>query len=114
MIVFVAALAVSFTACQNKEIKTITSTRVEKIEKSWDGNSNNSGIIDFVDGKGFLITKKAAERYNTLISIYGKNELPPILKNYEILNEDSKIYLTSEGMTIFIVFSDKFNNGDKE
>lgn len=107
-------MAVNICSCKTKEIKTITPVRIEKIEKSWDGNSNNSGIIDFIDGKGFLVTKKAADRYNALVSIYGKNEVPPIFFDYGIFQEDSKFYLTSEAMTLFILFSDKFNNGDKE
>ena len=78
LIVFAATLAVNASSCKTQEIKTITPVRIEKFEKSWDGNSNNSGIIDFIDGKGFLVTKKAADRYNALVSIYGKNEIPPV------------------------------------
>ena len=101
-----------FVACKTAEIKTIIPPRIVEEQPSWDENTQNSGIIDFIAGKGFLITSKALARYQSLVGLLGAREIPPILPGEGVtIEDDGKVYLTSEAAVHFVVLSDKFKAG---
>jgi len=78
-------------------------------EASFDGNEQNSGIIDFVKEEGWLVTKRTAEKYNFLIEKYGKTITPPIEKNFGLTRKDENLYvLTQEAMVNFALMNQKY------
>lgn len=108
---FVVGLVASLflVSCKTAEIKTIIPPRIVEKEASWDENAQNSGIIDFIPGKGFLVTKKAASRYQALVFLYGAAEVPPILPGEGIsVDENGNLFLSNESMVNFVTLSDKF------
>ena len=110
--VFAFLASFVFIACKTADIKTIIPPRIVEEQPSWDENTQNSGIIEYVEGKGFLITNKALTRYESLIALLGAKEIPPILPGEGVTIEASgKIYLTSEAAVHFVVLSDKFKAG---
>lgn len=83
---------------------------IKYTEPSFDKNEQNSGIIDFISGEGWLITERALYRYNSLIKKYGSSFEPPILENYEIIikyNPNKLIFLSQEGMVKFAIMNQK-------
>ena len=110
--VFAFLASFVFVACKTADIKTIIPPRIVEEQPSWDENTQNSGIIEYVEGKGFLITNKALTRYQSLVALLGAKEIPPILPGEGVTIEPSgKIYLTSEAAVHFVVLSDKFKAG---
>jgi hypothetical protein len=110
--VFAFLASFVFVACKTADIKTIIPPRIVEEQPSWDENTQNSGIIEYVEGKGFLITNKALTRYESLVALLGAKEIPPILLGEGVTIEPSgKIYLTSEAAVHFVVLSDKFKAG---
>jgi hypothetical protein len=110
--VFAFLASFVFVACKAADIKTIIPPRIVEEQPSWDENTQNSGIIEYVEGKGFLITNKALTRYESLVALLGTKEIPPILSGEGVTIEPSgKIYLTSEAAVHFVVLSDKFKAG---
>jgi len=94
-------------------IVTIIPERVEDTEISWDDQNQNGGLLDYVDGKGFEITKKALIRYNSLIFLYGKTQIPPVAENDGVTLENGRIFLSPEAMVNFMTLNKKFKNGVK-
>ncbi len=84
---------------------------IKYTEPSFDNNEQNSGIIDFIPDLGWIITEKAAARYNLLINKFGGDFVPPILPNFGlsiIYNPDKKIILTQEAMVKFAIMNQKY------
>ncbi len=105
-------LSLFLVACKTAQpIKTIIPPRVENVEKSWDGNTQDSGIKGIVLGKGFEVSEKALARYQALVAIYGGQSIPRISADDGILTEGGKIFMSNEAMVNFVVLSDKFRNG---
>ena len=113
--VFVLLLAVNLTGCKvapKEPIKTIVPPRIELTQPSFDGNEQDSGIKDYINGKGFLITKGALSRYQGLVSIYGSKEIPVINPQDGVIsNEDGTFFLSDESMIRFIEYNQKRVNG---
>jgi hypothetical protein len=86
---------------------------VEQKEASWDGDVQNSGLLDYVEGRGFEVTKKALARYNALVFTLGSSLIPPIVQNDGVTIEGERIFLTPEAMVNFITLNQKFKNGRK-
>lgn len=83
---------------------------LEYTRPSFDKNEQNSGIIDFVQGEGWLITDRALSRYNTLIKKFGNSFEPPISENYEVsvkFQPNKAIFLSQEGMVKFAIMNQK-------
>lgn len=78
---------------------------IEDRQPSFDGNEQNSGIIDFFPDKGWLITNNALKRYNILIEKFGKMFEPSINKDYGLIIENNKNYLSSEAMIKFALMN---------
>lgn len=62
---------------------TVRPVVVESPAASWDGTNYNSGFIGWTNGLG-IITAHARDRYNGLISTYGKRFNPPLSADYGI------------------------------
>lgn len=86
---------------ENKPVITDTSP-------SWDGNQQNSGVIQYIDQVGWHITEHAAARYKALSEKYGEMFLPK-LKSGEGLEkqEDGTFVLKNEYMVKFILMNKK-------
>lgn len=112
---FVVLLLVSFlAACSSiDKIPTVIPPVVEDVSPSWDGNKQNSGIIEYVKDKGFLITENAAKRYTELTKIYGPSLVPALQEGEGLIKEDGKIYLPNQYMIEFIMMNQKFKRGEK-
>jgi hypothetical protein len=84
--VIVAAL-LYFAGCSS----TVTPAVVASQQASYDTGGQNSGIIDVLPNQaGVIITPHARDRYNGLISIYGREFLPA-------LQSDDGIYRRADG-----------------
>ena len=106
--------AVSFllSGCGAFRTNPIVPNIIEDATPSWDGEERNSGLLDYIDGKGYLITPNAAGRYNTLVRIYGTKYAPAILEG-DGLTEDpdsENYYLDSQHMVEFMVMNQKFKS----
>ncbi len=111
---FLVSLGVSCAGIKpSPPVVTIVPPRVEDSQISWDGNEQNGGLIDYVEGKGFEITKKALIRYQALVFIYGANMVPPVKSDDGVTIEGERIFLSSEAMVNFMTLNKKFKNGGK-
>lgn len=81
-------------------------------EPSFDKNEQNSGIISFIDGKGWLITERAAARYNKLIELYGKTLTPSIHEGFGLTKYYNNFLLTQEGMVNFALLNQKLKSAN--
>lgn len=75
-------------------------TRVTQSEASFDGNIKDSGIKEYKEGLGFIISDNAADRYTKLC----------IKFSYDIIGLskiDDKNVLTKQGMVRFLELTDK-------
>lgn len=91
--------------CQTKQIETIIPDPIVESQPSWDGEQQNSGLIDYIDGKGFLITKGAAERYTFLTAKFGKELTPEIEPGEGLIPEGVNFILSPEYMEVFMEVS---------
>jgi hypothetical protein len=56
---------------------TVTPHPVQAKQASFDGNTQNSGVVSAAQA-GFIVTENFRAKYNALASMYGKYLLPPI------------------------------------
>ena len=80
--------------------QTFVPLRVHQTEASFDGQSQDSGIKDFVDGKGFVLSNAAVLRYKTLAQKFNEEPIGLFIENN--IN-----YLNNEGMIKFLELNDK-------
>lgn len=113
--VFLAILLLTSSCNFNKTPKTIVPSVVVDTVPSWDGNEQNSGILDFVEGKGWLITPKAAKRYSELSEMYG-NMFEPDLGKAEglVAQEDGNFILPQEYIVKFGLMNQKNKQKPKD
>lgn len=99
-------------SCKTIKEDVIIKPKVEVVDTtpSWDGNEQNSGIIDFVIGKGALITPRAAARYNALIVKYGQMFTPPLKVGDGLTPEGDNFYLDNEHVVKFAEMNRKYKN----
>lgn len=72
---------------------TVRPKVVRNVQPSFDGNKQNSGLIDH-DGLGnAIITPHARDRYNSLLDDYGKLFNPPVNRDDGILPTATNTYL---------------------
>jgi hypothetical protein len=90
---------------------TVTPEPVVATQASYDGAEKNSGVIASAPG-GYIITTSARDRYNALISRYGKEQLPPVKTDFGLTRyvDGQNYFLTKEGMVLFINFSDRYRS----
>lgn len=110
---FAALLVASLflVGCQTKPLTYIPPPIVET-QPSWDGDKQNSGLIDYVDGIGFIITESAASRYTALTAKYGSNLIPPVKIGEGLKPYESNFAINSEYMAIFMELASKEKRGD--
>lgn len=80
--------------------QTLTPPHVTQTQASFDGNDQDSGVKEFVPGKGFVISDAAMARYNDLIIKY-KETLVGLHR------ENGVNYLDNEGMVLFLDLVDR-------
>lgn len=74
--------------------------RVTQAEASFDGNTKDSGVKEYINELGFVISDNAVDRYNKLCIKY----------NYDVVGLskiDNKNILTKQGMVRFLELTDK-------
>lgn len=92
-------------SCKVKQVPTYIPQPIVETQPSWDGVEQNSGLIDFIEGKGFLITKSAAERYTALTAKFGKTLTPNINPGEGLIPYEDKFLLSPEYMSVFMEVS---------
>lgn len=99
---------VSCTSYQaDPKIETIVTPPIEQQQVRFSANNQNAGIIDFVEGSGFIIDKGAAERYSTLVALYGSSLVPPVKVGDGLKETSENFILDSEHMIYFMDLSAK-------
>lgn len=63
---------------------------------SFDGNSQNSGVIGFTDDHYIIITQEKLAQYDALISVYGSKFYPAIKLNDGIQFRNNQILIDKE------------------
>ncbi len=74
---------------------------------SWDGTEQNSGVLDFIEGEGLLITPKAAKRYTALSEKHSKLFLPPLKSGEGLIPKGDNFILPPEYVVKFAVMNKK-------
>lgn len=116
IIFYLLTFGVLLSACSVTKPTTFSPEIEQKIERpidriikdeqpSFDANEQNSGIIDFIDGKGWLITTNAAKRYNTLVELYGKELIPAVEAEFGLSSYYNNFILTQEAMVKFALLN---------
>lgn len=103
-LIYIFAASVFFVGCQTKDITYVPPPIVES-QPSWDGEEQNSGLIDYIEGKGFVITKNAGERYKLLTRKFGQQLTPPVVSGEGLIAHDGNFILSPEYMSIFMEVS---------
>ena len=93
----------SLSSCQTA--KTVIPSPIVDTQPSWDGNEQNSGIIEYVKGGGFSITENAALRYSFLTKTYGSKLSPPLKGGEGLIYKDDLILLPNQYMVEFMTLS---------
>lgn len=115
-ILYLLVFGVFLSACHTTKPTTFSPEVAQKIESpinriikdeqpSFDANEQNSGIIEFIDGKGWLITPNAAKRYNTLVELYGKELVPIVEAEFGLSSYYNNFILTQEAMVKFALLN---------
>lgn len=110
---FIYLLLFSFVSCSSvKKEEIVIKPKIEIVDStpSWDGNEQNSGVINFVAGKGALITPRAAARYNALIVKYGTMFIPILKEGDGLTPEGENFFLDSEHVVKFAEMNRKHKN----
>lgn len=85
-----------FTGCS-----TVVPTPVTDKVASYDGGTQNSGVLESVQG-GFIVTPKFRDRYNALIADYGSDFSPALKEDEGIRKENANFFIDSEHMVKFL------------
>lgn len=103
--IWIICFVFALSSCQTKKVETFIPPPIVESQPSWDGERQDSGLIDYIDGKGFLITKGAAERYTFLTEKFGQQLTPPIKSGEGLVVEGKNFLLSPEYMSIFMEVS---------
>jgi hypothetical protein len=110
----VSALLVlfSFASCSVLKTKPVVPVFMQDVVPSWDGEEQNSGLIGYIDGKGYVLTPSAAARYSYLTEIYGKDYSPPLAKGVGLTKDEASdnYFLSTQYMVEFVVMNQKFKS----
>lgn len=99
---FVKLLLISFLLIS---CKTFVPKPVVDQQASWDGNVQNSGIVNYIDNVGFLITENAAQRYMFLTKKLGETWTPPLKPGEGLTYSNGNYYLPNEYFVKFAVMN---------
>lgn len=102
-LIFAAALLSSGTGCRHLSPDPPQQVVVDE-EPSWDGNEQNSGVLDVYPEGGFVVTAHFIERYNSLIRIHGNRFQPPLRRNRGVLTHPNGIdfIIDNQHMVFFL------------
>ncbi len=103
----------SFVSCTAiKRATTYIPPQVKEEQPSWDGNEQNSGVIKYTKGRGFLLTPTAAARYTMLSQKYGEKMNPPIKIGEGLSQEENSpnVYLDNQHMAYFMTMNQMYKN----
>lgn len=93
--IFFLSLLASCASTQPK-IKSVSES------PSWNLNEQNSGVLDYIKGRGLLITPSTAYRYIELGKIYGNIFVPSLVPGEGlILTENGNFILPNEYVVKF-------------
>lgn len=99
-------MALILSSCKIKdESITIVPPPIKESQASWDNQSQNSGLITYIDNVGFLITPAAAQRYTLLTEKFGNKIVPPVKTSQGLTPYEKNFILTPEYMAIFMELS---------
>lgn len=98
-------LCILACGCKSNKSETYIPPAIIENEPSWDGDKQNSGLIKYIDGKGFLITPKAAIRYTSLTEKFGNKLTPPITAGEGLVPYEGNFILSPEYMSVFMEVS---------
>jgi hypothetical protein len=94
------------SSCKIKdESVTIVPPPIKESQASWDNQSQNSGLITYIDNVGFLITPAAAQRYSLLTERFGNKIVPAVKISEGLMPYEKNFILTPEYMAIFMELS---------
>jgi hypothetical protein len=111
--IFAAIVALLICALTPGCTTTVIPQPVEAREASFDGATQNSGIIMSTEN-GFVITDTARARYNLLIATYGRDFLPPLKPDGGVQPiGDDRWLLSKQGMVYFLEMSAYYRAGLK-
>lgn len=104
----VLSATLAFAACTS----TVTPLVVHPGQASYDGSTQNSGIVEVVtDGgaSGWVVTARARDRYNALVERYGKTMWSPAIEpDHGVTpDEDGRYRMTDEAMSKFVAMAEK-------
>ena len=106
-----AALLVSCNSFKPNPAATIIPPPIVDVQPSFDGEKQNSGIIDYIEGKGFLISSDAAARYKELTKLLGSESIPALTEGQGLIpQEDGNFILPSSFMVEFAAMNEKFKS----
>lgn len=103
-LIYILIFSICAVSCKTKT-KTFVPPPIVEVQPSWDGNKQNSGLIDYIDGKGFVITKGAAERYTALTEKFGITLVPPVKSGEGLEPYGDNFLLSPEHMAVFMEIS---------
>lgn len=95
----------ALNSCILKSTETFIPPSIIEQQPSWDGNLQNSGLINYIEGAGFVITPNAAQRYKFLTEKFGDTLVPPIKKGQGLKKIGKNYLLSIEYMSVFIEVS---------
>lgn len=99
------AISLFLVSCQSKKIETITPPPIVEKQPSWDHNTQNSGLIEYKDGVGFIITHNAASRYIYLTGKHGDKLSPPVTAGQGLIEYPPNFVLSAQYMSVFMEVS---------
>jgi hypothetical protein len=96
-LLIVCVLSLCLLGCATSVVpKPVTGSTI-----SYDGNERNSGIKQYIEGQGFLVTPHFRVRYNNLIEKYGKKFENPIKKDDGLVNFGADYLINKQHMIYF-------------
>lgn len=90
-------------ACATRQPETFLPVRAVQTEASFSGNEKNSGVVEFISGKGFVLDSATVIRYQDLAKKFNKEPVGLSIDN-------GKNILNNEGMVEFLELVDLEKN----
>ena len=111
-LVVIAVSLVALAGC----VGTVTPVQVVSSGASFDEGVRNSGFLGWATNNGVAFGKisiHARDRYNTLIESYGKKIIPPIRKDYGLIDNGTNYYISLDALADFATMNRWFKSGVK-
>ena len=103
-----AIIILACAACTS----TVTPKPVNATQASWDSGAQNSGFLGFFPDGSAHLTVHARDRYNVLVTIYGKDFLVPLKSDAGVTAlPDGTYQIDAEHLADFMVMNEKHQSG---